>query len=126
MAALSGRIRTWINGAPAIPVDSVKPARSRAMKRRKGAWGIIGKQKGQLDVMITITFPLPASKDEFLRVNHDILDDDAAPFTFEWEEGEERFVARGCDVSQDDADSNQDGDGSRTITIMPDTVVQVA
>lgn len=126
MGQLSGSIPTWVNSSPSIPVDNVQIQKSRPMKRRKGAFGVIGKQKGQADVQIQITFPLPKDRDEFLRVHHDILDDDAEPFTFEWLEGSERFAAYGCDVSQDNASSNQDGDGDRQITIVPDTFTQVS
>lgn len=124
--ALAGRIRTWLNGAPGIMVEDVKVDRTRPMKRRKGAFGIIGKSKGQIDPSIQITMPLPSDRDDFLRTIHDITDDDAEPFTFEWEEGGERFIATGCDVSSDSSSSNQDGDAARQITIMPDTIAQVA
>lgn len=126
MATLSGKIPTWLNGSPSIPVEDVNVDRNRPMKRRKGAFGIIGKSKGQLDPSIQITMPLPADKDTFLRAVHDITDDDAESFTFEWAEGNERFIATGCDVSADKSSSNQDGDGSRQVTIIPDKIEQVA
>lgn len=124
--SLTGRIPTWINGVPAIPVENVSVTRGRPTKRRKGAFGVIGKQRGQLDPQIKVTLPLQSNRDEFFAPIHSIDDDDAPPFRFEWEEDGVRWAGIDCDISQDDSDSNNDGDGNRNITIVPTTIRKVS
>jgi hypothetical protein len=123
---LSSSIPTWINGVPCIPVENVNITKGRPTKRRKGGFGYIGKQRGQVDPQIKVTLPLQATPDQFFDPVHDILDDDAPDFRFEWVKDGRRYAATGCSISQDDDDTNNDGDGNRNITIIPGVVRKIS
>lgn len=123
---LTGTVPTWINGVPNIPAENVDVGVTRPTKRRKGAFGITGLQRGQADPTIKITMPTQAQRDEFVTGVHDILDDDAAAFRFEWQVDGVRNVAVGCVISEDSMSSNNDGDGNRSITIIPTTAKRLA
>lgn len=128
MANLSGKIRIEINGAPAITAESVQPQVQRAYKRRKGAYGVIGIAESETpDITLNVTFSVPAAVSEFREISSGNLltDGPTRRFSLKWYEGTEAYLATGCIVASNSLSSDQDSDASRSVTIVPERVVQV-
>lgn len=127
MGALQGRIKTELNGAPCITAENVQINGQRPVKRRKGAYGPIGIARGHWDGSLQVTFALPEQKSEFVEISTGgLLNDDAEPFSFAWFEGSEKYLAIDCVLQANNVSSDQDGDASRQVTIIPTTCEQVA
>lgn len=125
---LSGKIRIEINGAPATTAESVQLQYQRTTKKRKGAYGAIGIAQSETpDITINVTFAVPEQRSEFIEISSGNLfvQGPTRRFAMKWYEGSEAYLATGCVITSNSMSSDQDGDATRQVSIMPEDVVEV-